>query len=69
MCRNIKPIKIPDGIIVSAILISESLKAWYLNCDGDRLWFSKLTCTFEEEAEELELPKWLYREKFPNEPV
>ncbi len=69
MCRNIKPLKISYDPIVNAKFIKESPVAWLLNCDGDHLWFPKSICSFNAEKEELELPKWLYKSKWPNEPI
>lgn len=56
-----------DTIIIDAQLITQTDNAWYLNCEGDYEWFPKSTCTFDAEKEELEVPKWLLRNKFPNE--
>ena len=59
--------KIRNGIIIEAVLIKELDKAWYLDCEGDKKWFPKSYCKFDADKNELEVPKWLLREKFPNE--
>lgn len=59
--------EIPDSIIIEAELISETDKAWYLNCEGDKAWFPKSQVNFDNEAKELEAPRRLLKEKFPKE--
>lgn len=54
-------------IIIQAELISQTEKAWHLNCEGDNKWFPKSVCKFSEEKNELEAPLWVLKEKFPNE--
>ena len=56
-----------EKLIISAKLVKELDKAWLLDCEGDREWFPKSKCTFDPKKGELEAPKWLLREKFPNE--
>lgn len=58
---------VQDGIIVEASLIRETKNSWLLDCEGDVEWFPKSNCNFDEEKEELEAPKWLLKQKFPNE--
>lgn len=60
-------IDIKDGIIIEAKYIKQSENAWLLNCEGDIHWFPKSHCNFNAEKEELEVPKWLLKQKFPNE--
>lgn len=62
-------IVIENSITIDAKLIKELHKAWYLDCEGDKEWFPKSQCNYDAETEELELPKWLLKNKFPNEPV
>lgn len=59
--------EIKNGIIIEATLIRELDKAWYLDCEGDKAWFPKSQCNFDKDKNELEAPKWLLKEKFPNE--
>ena len=56
-------------IIIQAALISETDRAWYLNCEGDNKWFPKSDCEFSEEKKELKVPLWILKEKFPGEPI
>jgi hypothetical protein len=56
---------IKDGIIISAKLIRETAAAYYLDCEGDKEWFSKSLVNFDAQKEELEAPKWLLKQKFP----
>lgn len=58
---------IDDGIIIEAKLIKERETAWYLDCEGDKEWFPKSVCNFNQEKEELEAPRWLLKRKFPDE--
>ena len=59
--------EIPTGIIIQAKLINEQEYGWILDCEGDEAWFPKSLCNFDSEKEELEAPKWLLQERFPNE--
>lgn len=54
-------------ITIEAKLIKELDKAWFLDCEGDEVWFPKSMCNFIEKNEELIAPKWLLMEKFPEE--
>ena len=59
--------EIKNGIIIEAKLVRELDKAWLLDCEGDQEWFPKSKCNFDKENNELEAPKWLLEQKFPNE--
>lgn len=61
--------EINNSIIIEATLIKETDKALYLDCEGDKVWFPKSKVNFNKEKSELELSKWLFKQKFPNEPV
>ena len=54
-------------IIIEVTLVKELDKAWLLDCEGDHKWFPKSQCSFNAEKNELEAPKWLLQQKFPNE--
>lgn len=54
-----------DIYTIQATIVSETTKAWYLDCEGDLEWFPKSKCEFEPEKEELHAPLWLLQEKFP----
>jgi len=54
-------------IIIEATLLKELDKAWLLDCEGDQRWFPKSECSFNAKKNELEAPKWLLQQKFPNE--
>ena len=58
---------VKNGIIVEAKLLSETKQAWFLDLEGDKEWFPKQYCTFDEEKEELTAPSWILKTKFPNE--
>ena len=59
--------KIKDSIIIEAELVFETDKSLFLNCEGDEVFFPKSKVNFNQELNELELPVWLAREKFPDE--
>ena len=48
-------------------LIKETEDAYYLNCEGDKVWFPKSKVKLDLKNNELELPIWLAKLKFPNE--
>lgn len=50
---------------IEAKLIRETEKSFYLDCEGDFVWFPKSQVEFSEEKEELKAPLWLLKEKFP----
>ena len=62
-------LKPKDNIKIQAEYVRESSKSIQLDCEGDLEWFPKKLVSFNKEEKELELPVWLYKEKFPNEPV
>jgi hypothetical protein len=59
--------KIQDPVIIQAVPVRMSAKSMCFDCEGDLEWFPKTQFNFDPEKEELEIPKWLAREKFPNE--
>ena len=61
--------EINDPVIMEATYIGESNKAWCLNCEGDEHWFPKSKVNYDKDGESLELPKWMFKQKFPGEPV
>lgn len=72
MFRHVKRKKsmkkeIEKSCIIKAEYIRETKDSWLLDCEGDVEWFPKSEVYFDKDKQELELPKWLYQEKFPNE--
>lgn len=59
--------EIKDSVIIEAELIQETPNAFELDCEGDVNWFPKSQVNFDQEKNELELPKWMAIQKFPNE--
>lgn len=41
-------------------------RAYKFNCEGDIVWIPKSQCHYIPEFKELEIPEWLYRDKFPD---
>jgi len=62
---NTKELK--DSVIIEADFIRETKDSFYLDCEGDPVWFPKKEVNFFPERKELECPKWLLKKKFPNE--
>ena len=60
-------IEIKDGIIIKAEYIRETKDSWFLDCEGDLEWFPKSKVNFNREEQSLEVPKWILKQKFPNE--
>lgn len=58
---------IDNAVIISATLVWETSSAYYLNCEGDRVWVAKSQCNFDPDKQELEDPSWLLRRLFPGE--
>lgn len=48
-------------------IIHETKSAYYLDCEGDKVWFPKSKVKLNIKKKELELPEWLAKEKFPGE--
>lgn len=65
--NNMSQKEIKDSIIIQAKFIRETKDSYFLDCEGDPTWFPKSKINFNQEKEELELPKWLAKDKFPNE--
>ena len=51
------------NITIAAKYIKETAAAYYLDCEGDKVWVPKSKVTFNDNK--LTLPDWLYKEKFP----
>jgi hypothetical protein len=62
-------IHIKNPVTIEAGFIVETEHALRLDCEGTWLWFPKSMVHFDHDKKELTLSKWLFREKFPNEPV
>lgn len=60
-------VEIADPVIISATLVKETDKSLLLDCEGDQVWFPKSQVNFNDDKKELEAPRWLLKEKFPNE--
>lgn len=45
---------IDNAVIISATLVRETSSAYYLNCEGDRVWVAKSQCNFDPDKQELE---------------
>tara|TARA_R110000851_G_scaffold108617_1_gene230050 strand:- start:31679 stop:31951 length:273 start_codon:yes stop_codon:yes gene_type:complete len=56
-----------EPVIIEARLIHEMKNSSLFECEGDRVWFASSKFNFDEEKQELEIPTWLAREKFPDE--
>lgn len=59
--------EIKDGIIIQAKFIRETKDSYYLDCEGDLVWFPKSQVNFNQEKESVEVPRWLIKKTFPNE--
>lgn len=57
--------EIKNPIIIKAEYIRETKDSLYLDCEGDLEWFPKSQVNFNQEKQELEAPKWLLEQKFP----
>lgn len=65
--KKVQQKDIEDGVIIKAEFVRETKLSWLLDCEGDVEWFPKANCNFNAEEQELEAPKWLLRQKFPDE--
>jgi len=54
-------------ITIEADFIRKTKDQWCLQYKGEPIWFPKKHVTFNQEKKELECPRWLLKEKFPNE--
>jgi hypothetical protein len=59
--------EIQDPVIIQAVPALMSEKATKFNCEGDLVWIPNSQFNYDAEKEELEIPRWLAREKFPEE--
>ena len=56
-----------DNYIISyTSIIVELDKAILFNCDGDEVWLPISQIIVDRTNEKIELPEWLFKEKFPN---
>lgn len=60
-------LNLQDSITIKADYIRETKDSWFLDCEGDVVWFPKSQVNFDKEDKSLEAPKWLLVKKFPNE--
>lgn len=67
MAKEKTPIEIEDGITIEAELIRETKDSYYLDCEGDPTWFPKSKVIFDPDKKQVEVPRWLMKERFPNE--
>lgn len=56
-----------DPVIIEASIVRMSSKSVCFDCEGDLIWFPKSQLNWNAEENELEIPRWLAREKFPDE--
>jgi len=64
-----------DNMIkIEASIITETDKAWHMDCEGDKVWVPKSQCSFVLDNPEdiqgtgtLSIPEWLYNKKFEDE--
>lgn len=54
-------------ITIEATYVECTDKAWYLDCEGDKAWFPKSQVQFNASEKELQCPRWLLEQKFPDE--
>lgn len=62
-----------NTIILAARVITETEKAYYMDFDGDKRWVPKSQVGLAGEASSpgkmrVSVPKWLYKNLFPNDP-
>lgn len=55
-----------NDITINAKLIRETDDGIFLDCEGDKVWFSKRHIKFDREEEAVTIPEWIYKQKFPN---
>lgn len=65
--KSLQPTEIENGIIIEAEFIRETKDSLYLDCEGDPVWFPKSKVIFDPDKNQVEVPQWLMKEKFPNE--
>lgn len=52
---------IEDAVKITAILVRDSTKSWYLDCEGDLEWFPKAICNFDSVKNTLEVLEWFLK--------
>lgn len=68
---------VDDKITIGVTIVNETEKAIFVDSDGDRIWFPKSqvdierfdTDTKTQNRANLKIPRWLYKEKFPDDPI
>ncbi len=66
-----------DTITIEVEIVNETDKAIFVDSDGDRVWFPKSqieiqkldTDVASQNRAKLVIPRWLYKDKFPNDPL
>lgn len=48
-------------------ILSETDKAYYLDCEGDHKWMPKSQVTVDEKKKTVTMPDWLFAKSFPDE--
>lgn len=59
--------ELKDPVIIEASIVRMSAKSACFDCEGDIVWFPKSQLNWDPKKNELEIPRWLAREKFPDE--
>jgi hypothetical protein len=59
--------EINDPIIIDAVFVRETKDAILFDCEGDLEWFPKKNINFDSENDELEVERWILKQKFPDE--
>jgi len=47
-------------------LITETDKAYHVDCEGDKVWLPKSQVTLDMSKNQVEIPDWLFKQKFPD---
>lgn len=56
----------PEKTTIFAKKLTETGVAYYLDCEGDKVWLPKSKVSFDEKLGKVTIPDWLFKEKFPN---
>lgn len=67
----------PDNITIGCDIVNETSAAIFVDSDGDRVWLPKSqvqifrldTDKATQNRANISIPRWLYRQKFPDDPV
>lgn len=52
---------------ISGIILYETENAIRIDSDGDIMWLPKSQIYIDDREQTIELPEWLFKNKFPNE--